>query len=135
MDSQNATGAPGANPDAVVQVRRIYDAPAESDGTRVLVDRLWPRGVSKERAQLDHWSKEVAPSTELRQWYGHVPDRFDEFRTRYLAELQQPERAAELQQLRDFATAGPLTLLTATKDADISEAAVIAHLLREPDAG
>ncbi|MFF1877901.1 DUF488 domain-containing protein [Leifsonia sp. NPDC058230] len=117
--------------DAAVQIRRIYEEPQRTDGFRALVDRLWPRGVSKERAHLDGWFKDIAPTTELRQWYAHIPDRFVEFTARYREELVQPEQAAELQRLRDISATGPLTLLTATKDVDISEAAVIAQLLRE----
>ncbi|WP_085371407.1 DUF488 domain-containing protein [Leifsonia sp. NCR5] len=118
-----------------VRVRRIYEEPSADDGTRVLVDRLWPRGVSRERAHLDAWEKEIAPSTELRTWYGHIPTRFDEFAERYTAELADPQRAEILERLRGIAAAGTLTLLTATKDPDISEAAVLAGLLREhPDA-
>jgi uncharacterized protein YeaO (DUF488 family) len=114
----------------VIQVRRAYDEPLPTDGTRVLVDRLWPRGLSKQRAHLDEWMRTVSPSTELRQWYAHVPERFTEFSRRYTKELEQPEQAAALGQLRQFAAKGPLTLLTATKDATISEAAVLADLLR-----
>jgi uncharacterized protein YeaO (DUF488 family) len=112
-----------------VQVRRAYDPPEADDGQRVLVDRLWPRGLSKERAHLDEWCKEVAPSTELRQWYGHDPDRYDEFARRYRAELDEPERAAAFAKLRELAAHGPLTLLTASKRSDISEATVLAGLL------
>lgn len=112
-----------------VQVRRVYDPPEASDGQRVLVDRLWPRGLSKERAHLDEWCKEVAPSTELREWYGHDPDRFEEFARRYRTELDEPERAAAFAQLRELAAHGPLTLLTAAKRSDISEATVLAGLL------
>ena len=115
-----------------VQVRRVYDPPLPDDGQRVLVDRLWPRGVSKERAHLDEWCKGVAPSTELREWYGHDPDRYEEFARRYRVELGQPEPAAALAQLRKLAASGPLTLLTAAKRSDISEAAVLANLLNEP---
>ena len=118
-----------ARPD--VRVRRIYEEPTASDGTRVLVDRLWPRGVSKERAHLDEWCKVVAPSTGLRTWYAHIPDRFDEFAARYTAELAEPQRAAELGRLRSIAETGTLTLLTATKDPAISEAAVLARLIGE----
>ncbi|MET8684944.1 DUF488 family protein [Streptomyces sp. NPDC004732] len=99
-----------------VQVKRVYDEASPDDGTRVLIDRLWPRGVSKDRARLDAWDKELAPSNELRRWYGHDPDRFDEFAERYRHELAAPERAAELDRLRSLARAGRLTLLTATKD-------------------
>ncbi|MEV0521141.1 DUF488 family protein, partial [Nonomuraea sp. NPDC050405] len=78
---------------AGVRMRRVYEEPAGDDGTRVLVDRVWPRGLSKAAARLDEWCKQVAPSTELRRWYGHDPDRFAEFTRRYLAELEEPERA------------------------------------------
>ncbi|MCU1345598.1 MAG: hypothetical protein JWL70_1864 [Acidimicrobiia bacterium] len=113
-----------------VRVRRAYDVRVPGDGTRVLVDRLWPRGLSKEKADLDEWCKLVAPSTALRQWYGHSPERFEEFGRRYRAELEEPERATALQHLRDLRQQGNLTLLTATKETDISEAAVLADLLR-----
>jgi uncharacterized protein YeaO (DUF488 family) len=112
-----------------VQVRRIYDAPMPDDGARVLVDRLWPRGVSKERAQLDEWCKQIAPSTELRTWYHHAPELFDEFSRRYTAELDDPEPAAALAHLKDLAGQSTLTLLTATKNPDISEAAVLSAIL------
>ncbi|HEY7054674.1 MAG TPA: DUF488 domain-containing protein [Mycobacterium sp.] len=112
-----------------VQIRRIYDDPGPDDGTRVLVDRIWPRGMSKERAHLDEWCKQIAPSTELRKWYNHDPNRFDEFSRRYRAELEDSERAAALTHLRELAGRGMLTLLTATKAADISEAAVLAGLI------
>ena len=113
-----------------VRVRRVYDDPSPSDGTRVLVDRIWPRGMTKEKASLDEWCKQVAPSTELRKWYGHDPARFEEFTRRYGAELTDPERAAALARLRELAETGTLTLLTASKAVDISEAAVLAGLLR-----
>jgi uncharacterized protein YeaO (DUF488 family) len=114
-----------------IRVRRIYDAASPADGTRVLVDRLWPRGVRKEAARLDDWLKDVAPSTDLRKWYGHDPARFDEFRRRYLAELTGRAERAALGKLRTLAAAGPVTLLTATKDVDHSEAAVLAQVLRQ----
>ncbi|HWC24277.1 MAG TPA: DUF488 family protein [Flexivirga sp.] len=112
-----------------VQVRRVYDAPAPSDGTRVLVDRLWPRGLSKDKAELDDWCKQVSPSTELRKWYAHDPDKFEEFAERYRAELDDPERAEALDGLREHAATGTLTLLTAAKRDDISEATVLAEIL------
>ena len=118
-----------------VQVRRIYDAPMPDDGARVLVDRLWPRGVSKERAQLDEWCKQIAPSTELRTWYHHAPELFDEFTRRYTAELDDPEPAAALAHLKDLAGHSTLTLLTATKNPDISEAAVLSAILTRGLAG
>ena len=112
-----------------VQVRRIYDDPTASDGTRVLVDRIWPRGVSKARAHLDEWCKEIAPSTELRTWYQHDPTLFGEFARRYRVELTEPGRAAALMHLRQQATRRMLTLLTATRAVDISEAVVLAELI------
>ncbi len=115
----------------IVHVKRIYDPPEPSDGTRVLVDRLWPRGVSKERAQLADWCKDVAPSTELRQWYGHDPAKFDEFAARYRDELSQGVQAASFAKLKSLASEGTLILLTASKRADISEAKVLAELIHE----
>ena len=114
-----------------VRVRRVYDEPASDDGARVLVDRIWPRGLTKDKADLTEWCKQVAPSTALRRWYGHDPAKFEEFVGRYRAELEQPERATALQHLRDLARHRPLTLLTATKHPGISEAAVLADLLRD----
>jgi uncharacterized protein YeaO (DUF488 family) len=112
-----------------VWVRRIYDEPGDDDGVRVLVDRIWPRGMTKVRAALDEWCKDVAPSTELRKWYSHDPAKFAEFTHRYGAELEQPDRAKALQHLRDLAADRRLTLLTGTKDPDISEAAVLAGIM------
>jgi uncharacterized protein YeaO (DUF488 family) len=112
-----------------VRVRRAYEEPEQGDGTRVLVDRIWPRGLSKAKAALDEWCKNVAPSTELRKWYGHDPDRFEEFSRRYRQELQDPERSEALAHLRELAGDRQLTLLTATRRPEISEAAVLAALL------
>ncbi|MFG1694112.1 DUF488 domain-containing protein [Nonomuraea sp. NPDC049309] len=114
-----------------VRVRRVYDEPRDDDGTRVLVDRLWPRGLSKDRAALDEWCKQVAPSTELRTWYRHDPGLFAEFARRYRGELEEPERAEAVAHLRELARDGVLTLLTATRQAEISEAAVLAEVLQE----
>lgn len=114
-----------------VKVGRVYDAPTPTDGHRVLVDRLWPRGLTKAKAGLDEWSKQIAPSTELRKWYGHDPERFGEFRERYREELGGTEQAATLAHLRSLASHGGLTLLTASKDVAISEAAVLAELIGE----
>lgn len=113
-----------------VRVRRVYDAPDADDGNRVLVDRIWPRGMTKEKAGLDEWCKTVAPSTDLRKWYHHDPDRFDEFARRYREELAEPERAEAFAYLRALAKEPKnLTLLTASKAVDISEATVLADLL------
>ena len=112
------------------QVRRVYDEAGEHDGVRVLVDRLWPRGMTKIKAALDEWCKDVAPSTALRKWYDHDPAKFEEFARRYGVELEQVERGTALQHLRDLAVDRRLTLLTGTKNPDISEAAVLADILR-----
>jgi uncharacterized protein YeaO (DUF488 family) len=112
-----------------VRVRRVYAEPEADDGTRVLVDRIWPRGMTKARAALDEWCKDVAPSTELRKWYGHDPGRFEEFGRRYRLELEDPQRAGAVAHLRALARDGTVTLLTATKEPAISEAAVLASLL------
>ncbi|MFF2937907.1 DUF488 domain-containing protein [Streptomyces mirabilis] len=118
------------SPTKTVHVRRIYEAPAQADGTRVLVDRIWPRGMTKEKAHLDEWCRQVAPSTALRKWYSHDPERFPEFSRRYRAELEDPEHADGLAHLRDLAKDRTVTLLTATKRPEISEAVVLAELLR-----
>jgi uncharacterized protein YeaO (DUF488 family) len=114
-----------------VQVRRIYDQPTTEDGIRVLVDRVWPRGIRKEAAAIDEWVKDVAPSTELRKWYGHVPERFVQFEARYRDELGQSTSRTALDHLRALAKKSPVTLLTATKDVEHSQAAVLAGLLRQ----
>ena len=117
-------------PEPDVRLRRIYDDPADDDGIRILVDRRWPRGVSKARAELDEWCTGVAPSDALRKWYGHDPAKFDEFASRYRTELDEPEPATALRHLRLMASHERLTLLTATKHLDLSQAAVLAELLR-----
>jgi len=114
---------------SVIRVKRVYEAPGPDDGTRVLVDRIWPRGLSKERAAIDVWLKAVAPSSELRRWYGHDPARFDEFARRYEVELADPERRDALAQLSEMIAAGPLMLLTATRAVTGSQAAVLAKVL------
>lgn len=113
-----------------IRVRRVYDELEPDDGFRALVDRVWPRGLRKEVAHFDAWVRAVAPSTELRHWFGHDPDRFTEFRTRYRDELTTPERQAALAQLRAAADPGPLTLLTATRDVANSHVAVLVEILR-----
>jgi uncharacterized protein YeaO (DUF488 family) len=115
-----------------VLLRRVYDDPSPEDGVRVLVDRVWPRGLTRASAHLDGWIKDVAPSTPLRRWYGHRPERFTEFRRRYLAELADPVPAAAVNRLRELTRTRTITLLTATRDIDHSQAAVLADQLREP---
>ncbi|CAM3281498.1 Type-5 uracil-DNA glycosylase [Tsukamurella hominis] len=116
-----------------VRVKRVYEAEAAGDGERILVDRLWPRGISKDRADLAQWCKEVSPSTELRKWYEHDPAKYPEFVERYRAELAEPEAAAAFEGLRARVDAGPVTLLTASKAEDISHAHVLAALLTGRD--
>jgi uncharacterized protein YeaO (DUF488 family) len=118
---------------ADIRVRRVYDQPSPDDGVRVLVDRLWPRGLRKADAKLDEWAKDLAPSKDLRVWYGHDPAKFSEFRRRYIAELDAPGPRAKLAELHALAERRPVTLLTATRDAGISEAAVLAELVRAED--
>lgn len=112
---------------ARIQVKRIYDQPAKSDGFRVLVDRIWPRGISKERAALDLWMKTIAPSTDLRRWFGHDPKRWSEFRARYRKELR--DHTTELCELRTHARKGTITLLFGARDTAHNEAVVLKEVL------
>ena len=111
-----------------VRMKRAYDPPARSDGYRVLIDRLWPRGVSREKADLDEWDRELAPSAELRKWFGHDPERFEEFRRRYVDELR--DQRPRLSELRRRARAGTLTLVYGARDSEHNDAVVLADLLR-----
>ncbi len=106
---------------------RVYDDVSPDDGHRVLVDRIWPRGVRKDDPRVGIWCKEVAPSKELREWYRHQPERFDEFASRYKAELRD---SPALEELRTLTKRGVVTLVTATRDLDISQAVVLANLLK-----
>ena len=110
-----------------VKSKRVYDAAEAGDGYRVLIDRMWPRGVSRQRAQLDEWARELAPSSELRKWFHHDPERFDEFRSRYREELR--ERRPLLEELRRRARDGPVTLLYAARDREHNDAVVLEELL------
>jgi len=110
-----------------VAIKRVYDPPARGDGQRVLVDRVWPRGISKEELKDALWLKEVAPTTALRQWFGHKPERWRQFQTRYRKELEgNPEPLA---QLRGLIRKGPVTLLYAAKDTEHNQAVVLADYL------
>ncbi len=110
-----------------VRLKRAYEPPARADGTRVLVDRLWPRGVSKDKAAVDLWLKDLAPTTELRTWFGHDPDRWPEFRERYAAEVcQHPETFGRL---RELARQGPVTLVYSAHDETHNDAVVLRSLL------
>ncbi len=115
-----------------VRIKRIYEPADPGDGYRVLVDRLWPRGVSRERAGLDEWARELAPSSELRRWFGHKPERFDEFRSRYRQELE--EHREEVDGLRKRAEDAPVTILYAARDREHNDAVVVAELVRYQEA-
>ncbi len=108
---------------------RVYDEVSDEDGTRVLVDRVWPRGMRKEDPRVGHWLKEVAPSTELRTWYGHEEEKKAEFAKRYRAELKQEPAASALAELRELAGNGPVTLVTATKDLKLSQVPVLLQMV------
>ena len=110
-----------------IAIKRVYDPPQPGDGLRVLIDRLWPRGISKDALELDRWVKELAPSNELRRWYGHDPKRFDEFRRRYLAELDAQSEG--LDELRAAVRGRPATLLTATRELELGHAVVLREVL------
>lgn len=111
-----------------IQLKRIYDPPSPTDGQRVLVDRIWPRGISKEAAALDLWLKEIAPSSALRKWFGHDPGRFDEFRDRYRHELAGNARCTDM--LRQLLRNGDLTLLYAARDKSCNHARVLAEYIQ-----
>lgn len=117
-----------------IQIKRAYDPSAPEDGYRVLVDRLWPRGRSKETLKLDEWLKDLSPSTELRRWYGHDPQKWDEFRRRYFAELDAHPQ--EVRSLLDRAARGRLTLVYSSKEERINNAAALReYLLAQPAPG
>ena len=111
-----------------VRLKRAYEPAAASDGERILIDRMWPRGVTREEARLSEWARELAPSAELRRWFAHDPARFAEFRRRYTAELAAHE--GKLRELRRRARAGTVTLVYAARDAEHNDAVVLAEILR-----
>jgi uncharacterized protein YeaO (DUF488 family) len=115
------------NVERSLRIKRVYDAPAEGDGTRVLVDRIWPRGVSKQHAAVDLWLKEIAPSTQLRTWFGHEPERWRAFRDRYFEELRA--NSGTVSRLADLAAAGPVTLLFGAHDAERNNAAALSEFM------
>lgn len=110
-----------------IKIKRIYDVPSDKDGYRVLIDRLWPRGVSKVIAHLDDWDKEVAPSTELRKWFDHKAERFEEFGLLYQEELALKKE--ELEKLRDISKTKPVTLVYAARDPKINHATILKDIL------
>lgn len=111
-----------------IRLKRAYEPAAADDGYRVLIDRLWPRGVSKQQAKLDEWEKELSPSSELREWFGHEPSRFEKFRRRYIDELRA--NAPRLKELRRHARTGTLTLVYSAHDSEHNDAVVLAEVLR-----
>jgi len=114
-----------------VRLRRAYDEPAPGDGYRVLVDRVWPRGRTKERLRLDDWARDLGPSTELRKWFGHDPARWAEFQVRYRAELADLDRAQALDALAERALRGPVTVVFGARDSEHNQAVVIADELEQ----
>jgi uncharacterized protein YeaO (DUF488 family) len=116
----------------MIATRRAYEPASARDGYRVLIDRLWPRGVSKAKAKLDAWEKDVAPSRELRKWYGHDPAKWPEFRRRYTRELRAPASRAILNDLARRAKRGRVTLVYASRAAEISDVAVLERILKKP---
>lgn len=117
-------------PASHIRIKRAYEPPAHDDGARILIDRLWPRGVKKEALALDRWARELAPSTELRQWFGHDPARWQEFRQRYAAELQS--HADLLESLRTLARKGPITLVYGAHDEAHNNAVAMRGFLLAP---
>ena len=118
-----------------IQIKRVYDTPVSEDGYRVLVDRLWPRGLSKERAAVKEWLKETAPSTGLRQWFGHNPIRWLEFKHRYMTELKAPAAQNSVEHLRFLASKGKVTLLYAAKDEICNNAEILREYLMKTKEG
>lgn len=114
-----------------IKIKRIYEDPDSADGYRILIDRLWPRGVSKEDAKLDEWNKELSPSTELRKWFDHIPERFEEFKKRYREELESHKE--ELNRLYTLAKSNTVTLLYAAKNEKINNAVVLKEILTNMD--
>jgi uncharacterized protein YeaO (DUF488 family) len=112
---------------ATIRLKRAYDTPSDDDGTRILVERLWPRGVSKEKVAIDLWLKEVAPSTQLRKWYGHDPDKWEEFRRHYRAELDA--KGEVIDDLKRRLRKGPVTFVFAAKDEEHNSAVVLKEFL------
>jgi uncharacterized protein YeaO (DUF488 family) len=109
-----------------LKIKRVYEKPEKSDGMRILIDRLWPRGLSKEKAEVALWLKEIAPSTELRKWFDHDPEKWEEFQKRYRAELEEKNEA--VQSLRDKMREGVVTLVYGAKDEEHNDAVVLAEI-------
>ena len=114
-----------------VQTKRAYETPSPQDGYRVLVDGLWPRGLTKEKLRVDEWMRAIAPSATLRKWYGHKPEKWEEFRRRFRAELEKPPRKELLDELIKRARKEKVTLVFGARDAQHSNATVIAEMIRQ----
>jgi uncharacterized protein YeaO (DUF488 family) len=114
-----------------IKIKRVYEQPDKDDGRRILVDRLWPRGLTKEKAGVDLWLKEIAPSTELRKWFGHDPDRWEEFKERYLAELEEAGKMEVLRNIAERAREENVTLLFGAKDTRHNDARALEAFIRE----
>lgn len=115
----------------MVRIKRVYAEPSARDGVRILVDRVWPRGMTKQRARIDAWRKELAPSTELRQWFGHDPARWKEFRSRYRRELHRSDLVEALKELARLARGKAVTLVYSASDEEHNQAVVLKELLDE----
>jgi uncharacterized protein YeaO (DUF488 family) len=114
-----------------LRVKRVYEEPEEVDGERILVDRIWPRGLSKEKARLSDWRKELAPSNDLRRWFGHDPERWEEFKDRYRAELKEAGQMEEVHEISDMAEEGNVTLVFGAKDTEHNNARALESFIRE----
>lgn len=115
----------------MIRIKRVYDAPSPDDGLRILVDRLWPRGLKRETVAIDRWTKEIAPSHELRKWFAHAPARWQEFQARYRLELQDPEAAALLDEIGRLADAGTITLVYAASETRLNNAEALLGILTQ----
>lgn len=113
----------------MVQIKRVYEEPTPGDGIRILVDRVWPRGVSKEQAHLDDWRKDLAPSAALRKWFGHDPKKWNDFRARYRVELKRPDQHQAIQELARLARTNTVTLLYGAADVEHNQAVVLKELI------
>lgn len=112
-----------------IKIKRIYDTPLVDDGLRILVDRLWPRGISKEKAHIDYWEKEIAPSNELRKWFGHKPEHFKEFENKYIKELKQQNEL--LKKIKDLSVEQTVTLIYSAKDTKMNQAVILKKVLED----
>ncbi len=115
----------------MLRIKRAYEKEAATDGKRIYVDRLWPRGLSKEEFRYDEWLKELSPGDALRKWFGHEPDKFEEFKRRYLKELSEPEKQAQLKRIADMTEKSNVTLVYSAKDTEYNNAVVLAEIVKK----